>query len=166
MTRTKKIVLLAIFLSLSIVLSYIERFIPMPGGIPGVKLGLANIAIIICLYLLGFGPAISLSILRCVFVSLLWTGLSTLPYSLAGSIASILLMYLLKRYFSKQFSIIGISIFGAIVHNIAQLSTAVFLLRENALWTYLPFLLVAASISGLITGILSNQTIKRMKFVK
>ncbi|MDD3186890.1 MAG: Gx transporter family protein [Bacilli bacterium] len=160
----KKIVRLAMFLSLAIVLSILESFIPIFNGmIPGLKLGLANIVILVILYLYGFKDAIYISILRVIMVGMLRTGLFSITFffSFSGAILSIIMMTIFKKI--SLFSVVGVSIIGSIFHSIGQVIIAIFLLNTPNMIYYLPYLLLFAIPSGIITGLISKELINRMK---
>ena len=121
---TKKIAKLSMLLSISVVLSLIESFIPIFSTIPGIKLGLANIVVVYTLYALSFKDALYISILRVILIGILRTGLFSINFffSLSGAILSILIMYLVK---TTKVSIIGVSVCGSIAHSIGQIIIAI-----------------------------------------
>jgi len=161
MKRTKKLTTLALTVSLALILSFVESRIPALVAIPGVKMGLANIAVIFALYKLGFKEAIGISVIRVVLVSLLFGNIMSLAYSIAGAVLSLSVMFLLKRFTSA--STLGISISGGVTHNIAQVAVASLLLNTEVVLYYLPALLVSGSIAGVLVGIASALLIKRVK---
>lgn len=158
---TKKLTRISMLLSLSIVLGIVESFLPLfDGSIPGLKIGLANIVVIFALYSYGLKDAIFISIVRVFVVGLLRTGLFNYPFffSLSGALISVLIMGLLKR--TKIFSVTGISVCGALSHNIAQILTAYLLLNTASIFVYLPYLLLFSIPCGIITGIISKKLLK------
>ncbi len=153
----KKITRLSMLLAISIVCSIIESFFPVLNGmIPGLKLGLANLAILVTLDLYGVKEAFFLSITRVILVALLRTGLFNVSFffSLFGAIFSVLMMSL--AYKSKLFSFVGISIVGSLSHSIGQIIAAVLFLGANMIH-YLPVLLLFALPTGFFIGILSQK---------
>ncbi|MBE6646306.1 MAG: Gx transporter family protein [Ruminococcaceae bacterium] len=161
MNKNKKIALLGVLAALAIVLSYLESLIPPLVAIPGVKIGLANIAVMLALYKLSVKEAALISICRNLVIFLLFGGLLALLYSLAGSILSLTVMFILKKF--TPFSEIGVSVAGGVTHNIAQIVVAVFTFSTPSLMLYLPVLLVSGTIAGIVIGICSGVIIKKIK---
>lgn len=158
----KKISRLAMLISLSVVIGIIESYIPIFNNIiPGLKLGLANVIIILVLHFYGFKDAFLVSIVRVILVGLIKTGLFTIPFffSLSGAVLSIIIMAILKK--TKIFSIVGLSVIGSLSHSIAQIITGMILINENMLY-YLPYLLIFSVITGVVVGIISKKLIKNM----
>lgn len=149
-----------VFTALAMIISYIETLIPFYFGIPGVKLGLTNIAIICVLYFMGWKEAFLLSILRIVLSGFLFGSLYGIMYSLAGGELSLLVMCLLKK--TNKFSVIGVSMCGGVFHNIGQLLIAMFVVENYQLLYYIPVLLVSGLVTGLLIGILGNELKKRL----
>ncbi len=158
--ETREITRIAFLTSLSLLLSYIEVLLPSFVPIPGVKLGLANIAVVFALYTLTFPDAILLSLLRVFISSLLFGNILSLLYSLSGALVSILLMYILKKLHCGE---ISVSIAGGVSHNTAQLFTAILILKSKALTYYLPLLLLSGAITGAIIGLISSFVLERME---
>lgn len=156
----KKTTRLAMLLSISIVLSVIEGFIPIFNGmIPGVKLGLANIIILTTLYIYGFNDAIYLSLIRVVLIGILRTGLFgiTFWFSFFGAILSIIGMFLASK---TKLSIIGVSIIGSIMHSIGQIIAAIIFINNFNMVYYLPWIIMLSIPTGIIVGIISKQCVK------
>ena len=161
MSRNRRITLLGVIATIAIVLSYIEAMIPPLVAIPGVKMGLANIAVMFALYKFGIREAAVISIVRNIAVFLLFGGFIALIYSLAGSVLSLLVMFLLKRFL--PFSEIGVSVSGGVAHNIAQITVAIFAFSTPSLILYLPFLLISGTVAGVLVGITSGILIRKLK---
>lgn len=153
----KRITLNGLLISLALVLSFAERFIPLNliVPLPGVKLGLANIVTMFALFYLGLPSAITITVIRCVLASFLFGGMSSLLYSLAGAFLALIMMALLKLGYSRIFSLIGISMGGAAAHNIGQIMMASLMMRNTAVFAYLPVLLLTGLVTGLLTAIVS-----------
>lgn len=149
MTRTKKLALCAIFTALALGLSFMERFIPLPIPLPGIKLGLANVVTLIALSLLGAKPAFGILVARCLLGSL-FGGLTGLAFSLGGGVASLGVMCLSSK--AKGLSVYGVSVLGAATHNIAQILVAMGLMASPFVGAYLPWLLIISIVTGLVTG--------------
>lgn len=158
----KKCVRISMLVSLGVVLNIIESMIPLFNIIPGVKLGLANIVSLLLIYIYGFKDALLVSIVRVLIVSMLRTGLFSISFlfSITGSIFSLIVMNLFKK---TNLSIIGVSILGSIVHSLAQLSLAIFILDNINVIYYLPIIGIASLLSGILIGILSKELISFYK---
>ncbi len=142
------------------ILSFVESRIPVFIAIPGIKMGLANIAIIFALYRLGAKEAFVISIIRIIVVSMLFGSIVSVAYSIGGAIFSFAVMLILKKL--SVFSEVGISVAGGVSHNIGQILVACILLETNVIVYYLPFLLLSGVISGALIGIVSAIVIKRV----
>jgi len=160
----KKTAWLGVFAALAIIFGYLECLIPFHIGIPGVKLGIANIITVVMLYKTGIKEAGIITVVRVVVVGFLFANAFSIIYSLAGCFMSLVTMYLLKK--KECFSIYGISMAGGVAHNIGQLAMAVFLLETGSIWYYLPVLLISGVLTGLVIGIVSNEMLKRIKDFK
>ena len=156
---TKKITYLSLFTAIAIILGYIESIIPFSFSIPGSKIGLANIISIITLYYYGFKETLIVSLLRCLIIAITFTNLYMFLYSISGAVLSILIMYLLKQ--TKSFSILIISITGAISHNLGQIFIAIIFLGFNIIY-YLPYLIIIAFITGTLMGLIAISIIKKL----
>lgn len=160
---TKKIAYLGLLVALAFVFSYVEVLIPVNLGIPGAKLGLANLAIIVALYLLGEKNAFLLSMVRIVLVGLTFGNLASMLYSLAGGILSFLAMVLAKK--TKRLSITGVSVLGGVFHNVGQIIVAMLILETSSLIYYLPVLMITGIVAGVLIGILGGMVTKRIQKV-
>lgn len=141
-------------IGLAFILSYIEAMIPIPLGIPGVKLGLANLVTIVGLYVIGVKGTIVISLLRIVLVGLTFSNVGSMMFSLAGGGLSLALMVLCRKM--DWFGQTGISIVGGVGHNIGQLGVAALVVENGNVFYYLPFLLVAGTVAGTVIGILGG----------
>ena len=158
--KTKKLTVLSLCIAIAMVLSFIESQIPAFVAIPGVKAGLANIAVVYALYKLGWKEAILVSMVRVVLVSLLFGNFMSLFYSLAGAALSLIGMIVLKK--TDRFSCVAVSVTGGVLHNIGQILIAGIILETDVLRYYLPFLLVSGTIAGIIIGILAAYLVRRV----
>ena len=161
--NNRKIAFLGLFVALAFVLSYIEFMLPLNIGIPGAKIGLANLVIMVALYTLGEKNAIALSIIRVVLVGLTFGNLSMMLYSLAGAALSLFVMLIAKKL--NKFSMVGVSILGGVFHNVGQIIVAMLVLETRSLMYYLPFLIVIGTITGVLIGIIANLITVRVKRV-
>lgn len=158
---TKKITTLALSVSLALIFSFIESRIPAFVAIPGIKVGLANIAVIFTLYKLGIKEAIAVSLVRVFLVSILFGSPVSLIYSISGATLSLLTMILLKKL--TPLSEISISVSGAVMHNVGQIIAASFMLATNVVVYYLPFLILSGVLAGIAVGVVSALLIKKVK---
>ena len=148
---------LGLLTAVAIVLGYFEHLLPVTG-IPGVKLGLANTVLLYALYLLDIPSAILLMFLKVGVSGLLFGGPAAMLYSLAGGVLSLVVMIFARKL--PGLSIIGVSILGAVSHNIAQMLVAIFIVETRAILAYLPVLLLAAAVTGTLTGVIARYTFR------
>ena len=160
--KTRKLALLAMAAALAMVLSYLESMIPAFVAIPGIKIGLANIAVVFVLYKLGWKEAVAISLVRVVVVSLVFTSNpSTLFYSLAGAVLSMLGMLGMKK--TGLFSTVAVSVTGGVLHNVGQIGMACILLETNVVKYYLPYLILSGTLAGVAIGVAAALLIKRIR---
>ena len=159
MKKTKRLVLLAMLTAVAMILSYVESLLPSVG-IPGVKMGLANIAVIFALFRFGWKEAAALSLVRVVLVSLLFGSVGAMLYSLSGAVLSLAVMALLRRI--DRFSTVGISVAGGVAHNAGQILMAMLILQTKQLLGYLPVLAVSGIAGGVLTGLAAALLIRRI----
>lgn len=154
-SRTHQLALYGILIALAFILSWLETLLPNPleGMVPGIKLGLANLVVIIALYQLSTPASITISLIRVLLTSFTFGNLSMFFYSFAGAVLSLIMMISLKQF--KHFSSTGISIAGGLSHNLGQIIVAMLVLG-NSLFYYLPYLLLGGCISGLLIGLLAS----------
>ena len=150
-----------VFTALALIFSYVETLIPVNFGIPGAKLGLATLIIVIFLYKTNWREALLLSVVRSVLSGFIFGNLFAILYSLAGGILSLAVMALLQK--SGKFSVIGVSIAGGASHNVGQLIVAMIVVETYQVGYYLPVLLVAGVITGALIGIISSQVLVRIR---
>ena len=143
----------------AMILSYVESLLPSVG-IPGVKMGLANIAVIFVLFRFGWKKAAGVSLVRVVLVSLLFGSVGALLYSLAGAVLSLIVMALLRRI--DRFTTVGVSVAGGIAHNAGQVLMAMLILETKQLIVYLPVLAMAGIGGGILTGLTAALLIRRI----
>lgn len=152
---SKRVANVGMLIALAMIFSYVEALLPFNFGIPGVKLGVANLVIVTSLYLLKPKDVWCLSLLRILLMGFLFGNGMSILYSLAGGIFSLLMMLILKT--KCGFSIVGISIAGGVSHNVGQLMAAACIVGNLNIAYYLPVLLIAGLITGAIIGILSDK---------
>lgn len=150
-----------VFIALALIFSYVETLIPIYFGIPGIKLGLANLLVVIVLYKRNAKEALLLSIVRIVLAGFMFTNLFSIVYSLAGGILSLAVMKFLKE--RDIFSVMGVSIAGGVMHNMGQLLVAMLVVETYRVGYYFPVLLIAGMLTGLLIGVAANEVLKRLK---
>ena len=150
-----------VFTALALMFRYIETMIPIQFGVPGIKLGFANIMIVIMLYKSSAKEALLLSIVRIMLSGFLFGNLSSILYSIAGGVLSLGIMTLLKK--QGGFSVIGVSVAGGVSHNAGQLIVAMLVVETYQVGYYFPVLLVAGVLTGLGIGVVSQEVLKRIR---
>ncbi|MBR2100171.1 MAG: Gx transporter family protein [Eubacterium sp.] len=160
MKKTKKIAVFALCIALAFTLSFLETLIPINIGVPGVKIGLANMVVLAALYLLDKRAAFAISMIRILISGLLFSGAFSLLYSFAGGILSFFVMLLAMK--SKKLSILGVSVLGGAVHNIGQIIVAAIVLQTPRIVYYLPVLLISGALAGIVVGIVSKIVVERL----
>ncbi|NLV75427.1 MAG: Gx transporter family protein [Tissierellia bacterium] len=163
MKGLQKLIFLSLLVSIGLALGIIESMMPVPFVAPGAKLGLSNMVILITLALFGFREAMTVGVLKSIVFTLVVGSVSSLFYSLSGSILSCFTMYIVYKYFSKTFSLIGVSIFGAVAHNFAQVLVASIMMNNIRIFSYLPILLLISLFTGYFVGLTSKFAIKNLK---
>ena len=158
--KTKTVATLGIATTLALVLSYVESlFPPLWAAVPAIKMGLPNIVIVFLLYRTSPKWAIAVSLLRVFLVAFLFGSAMTLAYSTAGALLSILTMMGLKH--TQHFTPVGVSVAGAVMHNVGQILVAVWLLRTVEIGYYLIVLTITGTLAGILIGLLGSYVIKR-----
>lgn len=154
----KRIAKMSMLVALAIIFSYIEFLIPINLGVPGIKLGLANLVIVIALYTMKTVDVWLISILRILILGFMFGSGMSIIYSIAGAVLSLIVMCIIKRM--KGFSIVGVSIAGGVCHNIGQVLVAMMVVETTGILYYMPALLVAGVITGAIIGIISKRVVR------
>ena len=157
----RKVAIFGVFTALALIFSYVELLIPINFGIPGAKLGLANLMTVLVLYKMGIKEALALSVTRIILSGFMFGNLFGILYSLSGGLLSFLVMVLLKK--SDRFSVAGVSIGGGTAHNIGQLLVAMAVVQTYQGGYYLPVLLVAGEVTGLLIGLVAKEVLKRIQ---
>lgn len=149
-SRATRLTLSAILAALAMIFSYIEFLVPFSVGIPGVKLGIANLVIVIALYALDFRYAFTINIVRILLNGFMFTGVFAMLYALSGGILSILVMGILKK--TDKFSMVGVSMAGGVAHNLGQLIVAAIMVENLKMFLYFPVLLFSGMLTGILVG--------------
>ena len=162
--RTSKLTIAALMAALALIFSYIEVLIPFNFGIPGIKLGIDNLVIIVALYYLGTRYALLINVIRILIGGLLFSGVFGMLYSMAGALLSMLVMVLVKK--CGLFSVTGVSMAGGVAHNLGQLLVAAFLVSNLKIFVYFPVLVISGVVSGAVIGILAYLVLKKLPAAK
>ncbi len=157
-SKAKRIAFFGMMVALAFTFSYLESLIPFNFGIPGMKLGLANLVVVVALYIMKPSEAFSIAVIRILLAGLTFGNVYSLAYSLCGGILSFIVMYFMRK---TKLSVIGVSMLGGICHNIGQIIVAAVVMETVRIVYYLPVLLVAGLITGLLLGIVSKLIIDR-----
>lgn len=159
-TIAERTALYGVLIALAMILSYVETLIPISIGIPGVKLGLANLVVFVALYRMSPWGAFAVSMVRILLVSFTFGSLAAAWYSFAGGMLSFLVMWFCKK--KELLSGTGVSIAGGISHNLGQLLAAAVVLESGAVFAYGPVLLLAGTVTGFVIGLLGGRMIRRL----
>lgn len=162
-SNTKKLVFLSLLVAQAMVLSWLESMIPFAPGIPGAKLGLANIVTLLALSTLDFKSCFTIVLMRTSLTAFLFGTVSSLLYSLSGGLLSLIVMALVLKLLPKSFSLMAVSIIGAIAHNLGQLLMAALVIENMNILYYLPFLMLLAIPTGLFVGIVTRYLLPYLR---
>ena len=158
---TKKTVTLSALIAVAMILSYIESLVPAFVAVPGVKMGLSNIATVFALYTLGWPYAICVSLVRVFLSALLFGNIVGLIYSLSGACFALLVMILLKNF--NAFSSVGVSVAGGVCHNAGQIIAACIVMKTAGIALYFIPLVISGTLSGVLIGLVSGMLVERIK---
>ncbi len=161
--KAESVALYGMMVALAFTFSYLESLLPFNFGIPGVKLGLANLVVVTALYIMDWKSALTIAVIRIVLAGLTFGNTYSLMYSLAGGLLSFCIMALVKR---TKLSVIGVSILGGVTHNIGQLLVAAAVMGTSKIVYYLPVLLAAGAVTGLLIGIAAKLITDRINKIK
>ena len=163
MKKTNKMIFISLLVSVGLALSVLESAIPLPISMPGARLGLSNMVVLVTLIVFGFKDGVKVGMLKSTVLMLVTGSIPSFIYSISGAILSCIMMFLFYRYLSGIFSLIGVSIIGAASHNFAQVSVAVLMLSNPRIYSYLPFLLVVSLFTGYFVGMSSIYIVDNLK---
>ena len=164
LNRNKKLTTLALTVTFALILSYVESKVPPLVTIPGIKVGLANIAVIFTLYKFSAKDAIAVSLLRVLLVSMLFGSGVSLIYSVSGALLSLTVMILLKKL--TPLGEVAVSVCGGVMHNVGQIAAASFMLSTNVVVYYLPFLILSGTVAGIAVGLTAALLVKKIDLNK
>lgn len=152
---------MGLLLATALILSYVESLIPFFFGVPGMKLGLPNMAIVMALYMFGWKEAIVINVFRIVISGFLFGNMYGILFSLSGAVISFIAMLIIKS--TDRFSMTGTSIIGGVFHNIAQILVAAFVVKTSGIIYYMPVLIIAGVITGFINGTIASQVMTHIR---
>ena len=153
----------SVLTALAMIFSYIEAILPFNFGVPGIKLGLSNLVVLVAMYSLGAGYAFAVNLTRIVLSGLLFSGVSAMLYSLSGGLLSFMVMMILVK--TGWFSPAGVSMAGGVSHNVGQITMAALVTATVKIYLYLPVLLISGTVTGLILGIAASLVLERMGYL-
>ena len=158
----QKTAYLGLFSAVAIILGYVESLVPVFAGIPGIKLGLANLGVLFILKKYSFREAALVSLVRILVIGFMFGNLFSILYSLAGAALSMTVMTIMLE--KTSFRLIRVSVAGGVSHNIGQLVIAMLILHSSSVFLYAPALLVAGVAAGIVIGELTSEILKRVRF--
>lgn len=158
--KAKKVTLYGLLIAVALILSYVESLVPFFFAVPGIKMGLPNIAIIFALYKLGVKEAAAISVIRVFLISLMFGNAISFAFSIAGACVSLCAMALLHKW--GKFSCAAISVAGAVLHNVAQVAVAAIVINSGVILFWLPALCISAVVTGLCIGLVSSMLVTRI----
>lgn len=158
--KSRKTAFIGMYAAIAIVLSYIEMLLPITIGIPGAKPGFANIIIVFAIYSVGGVSAFIINFIRILIIGMMFGNFVSIAFSICGALVSLMVMLLVKRI--KGIHPLGVSICGGVSHNLGQILAASFLVKNYSILYYLPMLMIAGVLSGIIIGIVSGLMLKRL----
>ncbi|RVU54969.1 Gx transporter family protein [Anaerosphaera multitolerans] len=161
--KTKKMIYLSLLTSVGIVLGLFESIIPVPVPIPGAKLGLSNIVVLVTIITFGYREGLVVSVLKSIILVLVTGSFSAFIFSFIGAVLSSISMILADKYLNKYLSLIGVSLIGAFFHNFGQVLVASFILNNIMIFSYLPVLLILGLFTGYFVGITSEMVVTNLK---
>ena len=163
MKKLNKMIFLSILVSIGLALSVLESAIPLPIAMPGARLGLSNMVVLVTIIIFGFKEGILVSMLKSIVLVLVTGSISSFMYSFSGAILSCIVMYLSYRFFSNVFSLMGVSILGALSHVTAQITVASLMMNNLKIYTYLPFLMLTSIFTGYFVGLASTYIVRNLR---
>lgn len=162
MKKNQKIIFLALLSALGIVLGLFESVIPLPVAIPGARLGLSNIVVLVTIVAIGYKEGFFISIFKTIILALVTGAVSSFFFSLGGAILSSVFMILSHKYLQKYLSLIGISEIGSFFHNLGQVMVASFIMQSTTIFAYLPILVILGIFTGFFVGLSSIYIVKNI----
>lgn len=163
MNRNRKYIFLALLTSGALILSLIESMIPFPFVAPGAKLGLPNMITLTVIVIFGFKSGMTVAVLRTILYLLVAGNVAGFLYSFSGAVLSTIIMAITYKYFNNYFSLIGISLFGALAHNTGQVMTAALMVQNVRIFSYLPIIYLVSLFTGCFVGYATIFIVQNLK---
>lgn len=157
--KTKKTALYGMLVAAAFILSWLESFLPVFFGIPGIKPGFSNMATLVALYTISAPAAIIITLVRVLLSGFTFGSMYSVIYGLAGAVLSLLAECIMKK--TGKFGVVGISVTGGVMHNAGQILVALAVVG-NAVVYYFPFLVAAGVLAGILTGVVSGLIIRKL----
>lgn len=157
----KKTAYLGLLCAAAMILGYVESLFPVFMGVPGMKLGLPNLAVVMVLYLYSCKEAMAVSVVRILVIGFLFGNAFSIAFSLAGGILSLLCMEGARRFL--KLSCAGVSMVGGVTHNAGQILVAIAVVENIRVGYYFSVLAVTGLVTGILIGVLSSELIRRMR---
>ena len=161
---TKRLATCSALTAIALIFSYVEVLIPFSFGIPGIKLGLANIVVLISIYSLGAKYGLFINLARIFLAALLFGNAFSVLYAVSGGLISLAVMLLAKK--AGVFSVIGVSMAGGVFHNLGQLLVAAFVMQTARIMYYFPVLLIAGMVTGILNGFIATLVLRALKYLR
>ena len=155
MRNNRKLIYLSLLSAMGIVLGLFESMIPLPVAIPGARLGLSNIVVLVSIVSIGYKEGFFVAIFKTILLGLVTGSISSLFFSMGGAILSSFSMILAHKFLKKYLSLIGISEIGSFFHNLGQVLVASFIMKTTAILAYLPILVILGIFTGFFVGLTS-----------
>ncbi|MBP1924947.1 heptaprenyl diphosphate synthase [Sedimentibacter acidaminivorans] len=152
MSKLQRYIFLSLLTAGAMILSIIEGMIPLPFIAPGARLGLANIVTLTAIVIFGFKDSMLVVILRCVLMMFVAGNPISFIYSVTSGVLSVIVMHMGLKYTKKYFSLIGISVLGAITHNASQITVSAIMFESLSMYTYLPIMSLVSIFTGCFVG--------------
>ena len=160
--QTLRVTQCGMLLALMLVLGFVESRLPVPGGVPGIKLGLSNGVLIFAVYLLDIPTSYTLMLLKVLLSAMTFGNFDAFWYALAGGLLSLTLMVLVSRV--KGVNIVVVSMLGGLAHNVGQVLLAMYKLHlPPQILVYMAILMVAGVVTGCATGVAATGIIRRFQ---
>lgn len=161
--KLKKLIFLSLLVALGLVIGLFESLIPLPIAIPGAKLGLSNMVVLVSIVFFGKKEGIVVAALKSLLLMLVTGAVTSFIFSFVGAMLSAISMALASMYLNKFLSTVGISLIGSAFHNIGQVLTACVVLNSLKIISYLPLLLILGIFTGYFVGVTSDFIVENLK---
>ncbi|MDU2115784.1 MAG: Gx transporter family protein [Peptoniphilus lacydonensis] len=166
MKKNRKLIYLSLLSAIGIVLGLFESVIPIPVAIPGARLGLSNIVVLVTIVAIGYKEGFFVSIFKTIILGIVTGVVSSFFFSIGGAILSSISMILAHKFLRKYLSLIGISEIGSFFHNLGQVLVACFIMKTTTILAYLPLLVILGIFTGYFVGLASIYIVDNTNILK